>query len=169
MDARLVVEETSSVAAGTPSPVPSSATPSTGTAANNGALAVAPPPPPPSAPQNPSSIVVVASPSGNHHQQQQQQQTAAALPRILSRNVNGTRKSIYRISVYLPGLLASLPLKWTIFFEPLTFRTEERVTRMRFRGFTFDLGTRYTIDFARKLTRVRVPIACLPSIRVNVN
>lgn len=43
----------------------------------------------PCAPQNP--VVVVASPSSNH--QQPTGVPVAAVPRILSRNVNGTRKS----------------------------------------------------------------------------
>ncbi|XP_029173671.1 NGFI-A-binding protein homolog isoform X2 [Nylanderia fulva] len=93
MDARVVVvgapaaEETSAatttVAAAaavtrgvaTPSPVPSAA-PSTVVTATNGGTASAS-----CAPQNP--LVVVANPSGNHQQ-------STAVPRILSRNVNGT-------------------------------------------------------------------------------
>ncbi|XP_032664263.1 NGFI-A-binding protein homolog isoform X2 [Odontomachus brunneus] len=101
MDARVVVggstaEDTPTVVAaataargvGTPSPVPSAPSNSVSATTGNGAggaaatLASAA-----CVPQNPSSVVVVASPSSNH---QQQAGVVPAVPRILSRNVNGT-------------------------------------------------------------------------------
>lgn len=102
MDARVVVgapaaEETPAATArgvGTPSPVPSAPSSSTVTAATGnggvGGTVVATLTSSASCvPRDPSSVVVVASPSSNH---QQPAGVVAALPRILSRNVNGTRK-----------------------------------------------------------------------------
>ncbi|XP_025266111.1 NGFI-A-binding protein homolog isoform X2 [Camponotus floridanus] len=99
MDARVVVgaapaaEETSVAAAATaaatrgvatPSPVPSA--PSTATSNGNGGTSANVVATLASASQNP--VVVVANPPGNH--QQPAGVSVAAVPRILSRNVNGT-------------------------------------------------------------------------------
>lgn len=110
MDARVVVgaapaaEETSVAAAAaaaaatrgvaTPSPVPSA--PSTATSNGNGgtsANVVATLASASCASQNP--VVVVANPPGNH--QQPAGVSVAAVPRILSRNVNGTCKLFFKL------------------------------------------------------------------------